>query len=398
MIFDPNNLDQNAVNLTKAIGLKEGGGKFLYDNHSGDAGTSKGAYQWQPGNFENAAKQYGLDPNDFSAKNQNRVAYLQVKSRLDAGLKPWEVASEWNSGSKDNWKDHSGDTIINGQKIHYDTPAYVQGVKDYYSKLSGGGTATSDATTTPTPEATQSPAPQPDNRTPYQKAMGIGETPEQRDNNLKNIGNVTEKVTGLFGMNPLLKGTGQAIANAMGTQDDVIKANKDSVELQTKLLDQIKTFKKAGKDTSRLEAALKDITTQIGDVGGQVEDIGTQGITNKEVVGSAVSTAATFIPGVGKGASLLTKVLAGGATGYAFDVGSNLQNKDKTLGQDFTPGLGTAVGAVLPFAGYLISSLTKKIAGFTAGTGITIIVVLLAVVLLLRQSRKLSPAHRPTSS
>lgn len=146
-MFDANNIDQNALHLTQAIGLQEGGGKFLYDNKTGDASTSKGAYQWQPGNFENAAKQYGLDPTDFSPKNQNKVAYMQVKSRLDAGLKPWEVASEWNSGSKDNWQNHSGDTVINGKTIHYDTPAYVQGVKNYYSTLAGGSTDTTNTDT-----------------------------------------------------------------------------------------------------------------------------------------------------------------------------------------------------------------------------------------------------------
>lgn len=136
-MFDSNTIDRDALNLTRAIGLQEGGGKIDY-NAVGDAGTSKGAYQWQPGNFESAARDAGLDPNDFSPENQDKVAYARVKSRKDAGLQPWEIAAEWNSGSKDNWKDHSGDTTINGQTIHYDTPAYVSNVKNYYTKLAGG--------------------------------------------------------------------------------------------------------------------------------------------------------------------------------------------------------------------------------------------------------------------
>lgn len=137
-MFDPNNIDQKADNLTRAIGLAEGGGKFDYSNTSGDAGTSRGAYQWQPGNFESMATKYGFDPTDFSPKNQNRVAYSHVKSQLDQGYKPWEIAAEWNSGNKKNYEDHKGSTTINGKNIEYDTPGYVNNVKNYYNKLSGG--------------------------------------------------------------------------------------------------------------------------------------------------------------------------------------------------------------------------------------------------------------------
>ena len=82
--------------------------------------------------------------------------------------------------------------------------------------------------------------------------------------------------------------------------------------------------------------------------------------STKEVVGSAIQSAANFIPGVGTGASLATKVGVGAATGYAMDLGSSLQNKDKTTGQAFIPNIGTAVGVALPLASQLIGNLTKK--------------------------------------
>ncbi len=136
--------DQDALRLTHAIALQESGsgGKPNY-NAVGDNGTSHGAYQWQPGNFESAAKAAGLNPSDMSPENQDKVAYYQVKQYKDQGLDPGQIASKWNSGSPDNWKDHSGTTVINGKPIHYDTPAYVKGVQKYYQQLQGNQPSTS---------------------------------------------------------------------------------------------------------------------------------------------------------------------------------------------------------------------------------------------------------------
>lgn len=153
-------VDQQALALTHAIALQESGhgGKPNYDA-VGDNGTSHGAYQWQPGNYEAAAKEAGLDPADRSPESQDKVAYYQVKKYKDQGLDPGQIASKWNSGSPDNWKDHKGTTIINGKPISYDTPAYVQGVKAHYQQLmpSQGGYQTQPAVSAPTgvPEAPQ---------------------------------------------------------------------------------------------------------------------------------------------------------------------------------------------------------------------------------------------------
>lgn len=130
-------VDQQALALTHAIALQESSkdGSTPDYNAVGDNGTSHGAYQWQPGNFESAAKNAGLDPNDHSPENQDKVAYAQVKTYKDQGYDPGQISSLWNSGSPNNWHDHSGTTIINGKPISYDTPKYVQGVKNYYQKL-----------------------------------------------------------------------------------------------------------------------------------------------------------------------------------------------------------------------------------------------------------------------
>lgn len=127
-------VDKDALNLTRAIGLAESGknGRPNY-NASGKSGEH-GAYQWMPGNFEAGAIEAGLDPSDFSSQAQDKVAYYQVKKFKDQGLQPWEIASKWNSGSPDNWKDHKG---VNQYGVAYDTPAYVTKVKQHYVNMGG---------------------------------------------------------------------------------------------------------------------------------------------------------------------------------------------------------------------------------------------------------------------
>lgn len=138
-------VDQAALTLARAIALKESGSGGLTPNYNavGDAGTSKGAYQWQPGNFEAGASKYGLNPKDFSPENQDKVAYAQVLDMKNRGLQPDQIAASWNAGEgslkNDRWKTNVGDTTIKGQKIHYDTPGYVKGVQDYYNQLFNQG-------------------------------------------------------------------------------------------------------------------------------------------------------------------------------------------------------------------------------------------------------------------
>lgn len=88
----------------------------------------------------------------------------------------------------------------------------------------------------------------------------------------------------------------------------------------------------------------------------------------KEVVGSAIQTGANLLPGAGVGARLATKVAVGAGTGYAFDVGSKLQ-QDKSVPQSLTPGLGTAVGAGLPVAGAIIKPVARIIGRLFKGLG-----------------------------
>lgn len=142
-------VDKQALNFTRALALQESTttAHQAPDYNAKGATGEFGAYQWMPGNFQAQAKQFGLDPNDMSPENQDKVAYSVVKSKKDAGYMPAEIASEWNSGNKNNWQNHSG---VNSKGVAYDTPAYVQGVKKHYDTLAAADTSNTDTTPAPT--------------------------------------------------------------------------------------------------------------------------------------------------------------------------------------------------------------------------------------------------------
>lgn len=127
---------------------------------------------------------------------------------------------------------------------------------------------------------------------------------------------VPEKIAGFFGMEKFAKGIGQA----------AFSLTKEKKELD-KLLEEGKIDPKT------------------------YEEITTGGLTNREVLGSALSTATMFAPVAGKTASLGAKIATGATTGYGMDVGSKLQQENKTVGESFKPGLGTVVGGVIPLLG-----------------------------------------------
>lgn len=91
--------------------------------------------------------------------------------------------------------------------------------------------------------------------------------------------------------------------------------------------------------------------------------------TQKEVLGSAIQTGANLLPGAGKGLGLLGKAAIGAGSGYAFDVGAGLQDKNQTTAQALTPGIGTAVGVGLPVAGAVVRPATKIVSRLLKGLG-----------------------------
>lgn len=135
--MNPTVNDIEAENLAKAIRQRESGGNF---NAVGDAGTSKGGYQFQEGTWKQYAKEILGDENsEMTPQNQNAVAYGKIKTWKDGGKNAAQIAAMWNAGENigDKWVDHKGKTNINGKVLSYDTPQYVKDVTDLYQQFKG---------------------------------------------------------------------------------------------------------------------------------------------------------------------------------------------------------------------------------------------------------------------
>lgn len=125
-------MDNDVINLAKAIRQTESGGNF---NARGQSGES-GAYQWIPTTWKAHAKQALGDENaPMTPSNQNAVAYTVIKSWKDQGLNPAQIAAKWNSGSETGWENKVG---VNEHGVKYDVPKYVKSVTDAYQQVKGG--------------------------------------------------------------------------------------------------------------------------------------------------------------------------------------------------------------------------------------------------------------------
>lgn len=138
--------DPTIVALMHGLKMQEGGGKINY-NAIGDNGTAAGAGQWSnqingrvvplqqgqvPINFQNQAKQYGLDPLDFSPENQNKVLYTNIYAQKQQGMSPEQILSSHNSGDPNKYLSSSAKGI--GQVGNYDVASYVKNAMSYAQK------------------------------------------------------------------------------------------------------------------------------------------------------------------------------------------------------------------------------------------------------------------------
>lgn len=150
-----NQLDPQALNLAKAIRRAETGGHADPYNARGASGET-GAYQFMPETWKQWSGQYLQNPNaEYSVENQNKVAYSRIKELKDQGYSPAQIASMWNSGKAEAYKEGLKGT--NKQGVVYDVPAYVEKVSRHYNELKNGGQAapiggTQFQTSVPRPE------------------------------------------------------------------------------------------------------------------------------------------------------------------------------------------------------------------------------------------------------
>lgn len=133
--MNENQLDKQAVNLAKAIRRAETGSSTDPYNARGASGEI-GGYQFMPDTWKNLSKKHLGDENaPLSVENQNKVAYMEIKSLKDQGYTPAQIASIWNSGQADTYK--TGGVGVNAQGVEYNVPKYVSTVSNYYRELSG---------------------------------------------------------------------------------------------------------------------------------------------------------------------------------------------------------------------------------------------------------------------
>ncbi len=95
----------------------------------------------------------------------------------------------------------------------------------------------------------------------------------------------------------LAQGAGYALAQGLGSQKGLVDANNEGIDIEGQLLKQIKTNKAKGKDTTRLEKALKELIPNLQSQANQVSDVGTGGIKNSDVIKSAGALATLPLAG-----------------------------------------------------------------------------------------------------
>ena len=319
-------LDQDAVNLAKAIRQNESGGNFQARGKSGEYG----AYQYRPDTWSSYSQKHLGRPvalEQATPEEQNEVTYKQIKEWKDQGYNVGQIASMWNSGKPNAYLDpkYKGK---NSYGAEYDVPKYAETVAKTYQALKAG-----------------------------QDAPGIA-----------GPSTVTANV-----QQPEEKGPGVV----QGMIQTVARPLLKTIASGDALYESVKGLGKAvfGKDTTANKQEVDRITTEGKDFGyfGKVTPIGagfdvTKGVSeNKDALKDAVGTgleASTFIAPVGavgkaaqaikggRAATVAAKgAFAGAEAGILQGAGSALQEKGSTLG-DVTKGAafgalgGAAAGGV----------------------------------------------------
>ncbi len=134
--FDPNNLDQNVVNIAKAIRQVESGNKAVLPAEGGGLGGAS-RYQYTTSTWKGVAQKYLGDANaPLTAKNEDQASYMRIKEWKDAGKTPKQIASMWNAGEgkPDAYKQNVKG--VNEYGVKYDVPAYADKVYNEFAKIS----------------------------------------------------------------------------------------------------------------------------------------------------------------------------------------------------------------------------------------------------------------------
>lgn len=335
-------LDQDVVNLAKAIRQHESGNKAQLPGEGAELG-GKSLYQYTHGTWKSVAGKYLGDQNaQLTRENENKATYLRIADWKKQGYNPAQIASMWNAGEgrpnayKENWRG------VNKYGVKFDTPAYVAKVYETYKQ--------EKAKTTP-PQPTQQPQlsqpAQP--QAPVQKksffdkfadtsgkVLSAGATMLGIPALIENIASIGE--AGAYGVNKLLGREQQA----QQILDNPISAPQKMAATQG--------------TAAGIKNALGN-TIEAG-LGASVLATGGLGATAK---GAQVATKAPgFLKTIGTGAKL------GAGYGAGFGVAEGLkQNLDtpSIIGEGIKSGVtGGILGGGLGIAGYGLSKVAGKVA------------------------------------
>lgn len=331
-------LDQQAVNLAKAIRQVETGGDPKARGGSGEFG----AYQFMPDTWKKTAPKYGVnvDLEKSTLEDQNKVAYHQIKEWKDQGMGPDAIASMWNSG-KPNYEGNVG---VNKKGIKYDVPKYVSSVGKAYQTIKGGGNVGVDPNNPSSLTGTQT-----------------GEQPQPKEGILSKIGNALTQSEqnlgkdigrGILGGDKYFKDITDQYTKNVDTLT-ALAAKQTNPAMKQKYLDMAKSDFEEGQ---KVGADFKGRTWE--QIAGDVAGVGLD-------VGATVS-------GLGavkalEGASAGQKILKGATTGLKFGAAYGLagglqENKDVTgIAKSGLMGglIGGATGGTISAAGEVVN----KIAG-----------------------------------
>lgn len=307
-------LDAEAKRLALAIRNRESGGNYTAKGKSGEWG----AYQYTQPTWKAWAGKHLGDPNaDLTPENQNQVAYKQIKEWKDQGYKPDQIASMWNSGKPD----YQGNVGVNKFGVNYDTPKYVEGVKQEYMKLKG---------------TQQQPQSQPQNSM-VQTAYATETPAEPQKTKMEKVGGFLDTVFG-----------GGKIGEAIGTQ--IAKGNLGTG------LQKFAT----GRDLSEEEEALVSEGPTKGQIGADIARTAVNFLPVGRATGALTSRLAQ--EGMRRGTRAVADTAIGAGAGYAYDVTEKARQGEDDI---FKPGIGTYTGGALGLATAGVGSGIRRLASQT---------------------------------
>lgn len=364
---DPSQADPAVVALLHGTMAAEG--TLGKPNIIGDQGTAAGVGQWSnqingtptklaqgqiPANFTSDAKQYGLDPTDFSIGNQKKVLYAEIASGKKAGLTPEQILSQHNSGDPNKYL-NSATSTGTGPVGAYNVADYVKrgmNAAQQYAQANKGaqsGIASLPGAATPgevsgsmpglpnLPAAAGVSAPQTPPPAPTGDASGGFLSGLQEDLNGTNPNSIGTQLENTA------KGVGNFLLPSIGdTYNDLTGQNKKTV---------LQQFGDAGSTLLGIASVIPGLDA----IADPLE------LARGADVAAEGASKAGLLSAVGKNAAL------GGAFGVSGAIGQGKTN----IGDIATSGLvGAGTGGVLGGVGELAGNALSKEAGKTGETNL----------------------------